>query len=105
MLINKDKNSAIVVPVVGGVASRATEWRLLIALCMVAALLCGCALSRAPEHEEVVKQALPQGTSIPSTWSSAAVTSEVTNDWLRSFNDPRLDTLVAEAITHNLNLR
>ena len=105
MLTNKDKKSVIVAPVVVGVASRATEWRLLIALCMVAALLCGCALSRAPQHEEVVNQALPQGTTIRSTWSSAAVTSEVTNDWLRSFNDPRLDALVAEAITHNLNLR
>jgi multidrug efflux system outer membrane protein len=67
--------------------------------------LCACALSSAPQHEEVVKQALPQGTTIPTSWSSAAVTDPVANDWLRSFNDPRLDALVAEAIEHNLNLR
>ncbi len=52
-----------------------------------------------------MKQALPQGTAIPSTWGSAAVTGQVTNDWLQSFNDPRLDALVEEAILHNLNLR
>jgi len=67
--------------------------------------VCACALSSAPQHEEVVKQALPPGTTIPSTWSSAAFTDQVANDWLRSFNDPRLDALVAEAIEHNLNLQ
>jgi multidrug efflux system outer membrane protein len=61
--------------------------------------VCACALSSAPQHEEVLKQALPPGTTIPSTWSSAAAMDEVTNDWLRSFNDPRLEALVAEAIT------
>ena len=45
---------------------------------------------------------LPPGTTIPSTWSDAAAMDEVINDWLRSFNDPRLEALVAEAITYNL---
>ncbi len=82
---------------------RSTCWRVWIVIAAVG--LCGCALSGAPQHEEVVKQALPPGTTIPSTWSAAAAMDEVTNDWLRSFNDPRLEALVAEAITHNLNLR
>jgi multidrug efflux system outer membrane protein len=67
--------------------------------------LCGCALSRAPQQEEVVKQALPAETTIPSSWSSAAAVDEVTNDWLLSFNDPRLVALVDEAVKHNLDLR
>lgn len=50
-------------------------------------------------------QALPQGTTIPSTWSSVSTADQVGDDWLRSFNDPRIDALVEEAITHNLDLR
>ena len=77
----------------------------LLFIVMVATFLFGCALSKPPEHEAVIKQALPDGTDIPSTWSSVAVTKTVSNNWLRSFNDPTLETLVAEAIGNNQDLR
>jgi multidrug efflux system outer membrane protein len=87
-------------------ASWVREWRLLTAFCITAALLLsGCALSKPPEHEEVVHQALPEGTRIPPRWSSATDTAAVTDDWLKSFNDSALDALVAEAIGNNLDLR
>ena len=86
-------------------ASGAAERHLIVLLLMVATILFGCALSKPPEHEVVIKQALPEGTEIPSTWSSVADTETVANSWLRSFNDPTLETLVAEAIGNNQDLR
>ena len=72
---------------------------------VLAALLSGCALSKPPTHSQVVTNALPQGTAIPALWTSTANTKPVADDWLKSFKDPRLDAIVAEAITNNLDLR
>src|SRR5450631_40164 len=74
-------------------------------LLIVVAALAGCALKGAPTHTEVIDQALPKGTSIPSTWKEEPATGAVADDWLKSFNDPVLDALVAEAIANNLDLR
>ncbi|MFO1477805.1 MAG: TolC family protein [Verrucomicrobiota bacterium] len=73
--------------------------------CSLAPLLSGCALSRPPAHSQVVTNALPPSTSIPARWISPAGTNSVSDDWLKSFNDPRLEALVAEALTNNLDLR
>jgi len=78
--------------------------RLLVS-CALAVLLSGCPLRPPPPTTEVVGKALPQGTSIPPTWSASPSTSPVTGDWLASFHDPGLDAVVAEAIAHNLDLR
>jgi len=74
-------------------------------LCVVAALVSGCTLSKPPTHSQVVTNSLPQGTTIPPLWSSTVATNAVANDWLKSFNDARLNAIVAEAITNNLDLR
>ncbi len=74
-------------------------------LCLVAALFSGCALSRPPAQEEVVQEALPEGTRIPSQWSTETNAALVADDWLRLFNDPALEALVAEAIGNNPDLR
>jgi len=69
-----------------------------------AAVLSGC-LSKAPSHAKVLKDSLPQGTQIPAAWTAGSgVDGIVANDWLKSFNDPHLDAVVAEAIAHNLDL-
>jgi NodT family efflux transporter outer membrane factor (OMF) lipoprotein len=65
----------------------------------------GCALKAAPTQTQVVNQALPKTTIVPPAWRSTADSDVVTNGWLVTFNDPRLETLVAEAIAHNLDLR
>ena len=48
---------------------------------------------------------MPKETRIPPAWRADARGGEVTNDWLKSFNDPALDAIVAEAIANNLDLR
>jgi len=78
----------------------------LAAVCLLLAVLSGCALTRPPSPSELVAKALPQGTTIPPVWSTQpGMNGEVTNDWLKSFNDPGLDAVVTEAIRNNTNLR
>ena len=72
---------------------------------VVAAVLAGCALKTPPTHSEVVEQALPAKTRIPPGWQADGSPGTVADDWLKSFNDPALDAIVAEAIAHNLDLR
>ena len=67
--------------------------------------LAGCALQTPPTQTEVVAQALPEGTQIPPAWTSENKTGTVTDDWLKSFNDPTLNAIVAEALENNLDLR
>lgn len=74
--------------------------------CLVASCLAGCSLAHPPQHSSVVEKSLPKGTTIPPTWSANGIAKgPVTNDWLKSFNDPGLDAVVAEAIKNNLDLR
>lgn len=73
------------------------------------AVLAGCAtkLKEPPPQPEIVEDALPETTEIPAEWSAPAEdTGEVDDGWLASFDDPRLDALVAEALDHqNPNMR
>ncbi len=69
------------------------------------AALAGCALTPPPNHGDVVVKALPQGTRIPPAWVAEPAGGEVANDWVKSFNDPALEAIVAEAIANNLDLR
>ncbi len=79
--------------------------RALAAVVTLAGLTAGCPLSKLPSQSDVVGQSLPQGTKLRGAYSAAAVAGAVRDNWLRSFNDPRLDAIVAEAIAHNLDLR
>ena len=72
---------------------------------VVVIALSGCALSKPPDHDTVIRQALPEETVIPPAWRSSADAAIVADNWLASFNDPALDALVAEAIRHNPDLR
>ena len=65
----------------------------------------GCFLAAPPQHGEVVHNALPT-TAIPLAWNQAAQPDgAVSDDWLKSFNDPKLDGIVSEAIANNTDLR
>lgn len=76
------------------------------AVVLIAALtVAGCALKTPPTHTEVVDRALPTATRIPSAWKADLRGGEVTNDWVKSLNDPALEPIVAEAIENNLDLR
>ena len=72
---------------------------------LAAALLAGCALKTPPTHTDVVAQALPSDTRLPPAWRADARGGEVNDDWLKSFDDPALDAIVAEAIARNPDLR
>jgi len=76
-----------------------------IALLVAVALLTGCALKGPPAHTDVIDQALPKETRIPPAWRADARGGDVANDWLKSFNDPMLNAIVAEAIANNPDLR
>lgn len=69
------------------------------------ALMAGCALKPVPTHGDVVTQALPPTTAIPPAWQARGAANAVPGDWVKAFNDPLLDAIVAEAIAHNTNLR
>ena len=85
------------------------EWSLcrpfLVHLCLAASLLGGC-LARPPEHSDVLGKSLPKGTSIPAKWSaSGGGNAAVSDNWVESFHDPGLDTVVEEAIKNNPDLQ
>jgi len=69
------------------------------------AALAGCALKAPPTHTETLERALPPQTRIPPAWKSDPAARAVADDWLKSFDDPALDAIVAEAIAYNLDLR
>jgi NodT family efflux transporter outer membrane factor (OMF) lipoprotein len=76
----------------------------ILSLFYIGLLINGCALSKQPEHETIISEALPE-TIIPDTWVSSSDTLAVANGWLKSFNDPALEAIVEEAIQNNLNLK
>jgi hypothetical protein len=61
------------------------------ALLVAAVMIAGCALKAPPTHTDVVEQALPKATRIPPAWRADPHGGEVTNDWLKSFNDATLE--------------
>ena len=78
---------------------------LLVAGAALAVVLAGCALRVPPTHTEVVDRALPSGTQVPPAWQADPAAGAVSNDWLKSFNDPALEAIVAEALAHNPDLQ
>ena len=75
------------------------------AVVLAVAVLAGCALQAPPTHTDVVEQALATQTRIPPAWRADPRGGDVMNGWLKSFDDPTLEALVAEAIANNLDLR
>lgn len=71
----------------------------------VMAALGGCAITPPPAPEEIRASAL-QGTEVRGEWSAGQpAAGPISDQWLRTFADPRLDALVDEAISRNPDLR
>ena len=69
-------------------------------------LFCACAVKKPPSTPMIVKDALPPTTKIPDQWSSAGSNpAGVETGWLKAFNDPQMEAIVAEAIKNNLDLQ
>jgi multidrug efflux system outer membrane protein len=79
-------------------------WRREIVAAFAVTVLAGCALSTPPGHEEIVGDALPKGTTVPSTWKADSADGTVAGDWLETLNDPTLEALVFEAMANNRDL-
>jgi NodT family efflux transporter outer membrane factor (OMF) lipoprotein len=75
------------------------------AVIVAAAALAGCALKPPITPSEVVDQALPATTLVPPSFKAAPADGPVADGWLKSFDDPQLESIVAEAIANNLDLR
>lgn len=70
-----------------------------------ATLLAGCALKAPPDMGEVRGRALPNVT-VPSQWTAKGGTSGAVADrWLATFNDPKLEALIQEALAYNPDLQ
>lgn len=82
------------------IATRAAAGAALVALS-------GCAVKQPPPIEQTVEEALPETTEIPLDYAAAAGTAKgaVVDGWLKTFGDPELEAIVAEAIENNLNLQ
>jgi NodT family efflux transporter outer membrane factor (OMF) lipoprotein len=68
------------------------------------ALVSGCALAPAPDHEAVRKDALPN-VVVPANYAAGGNPNAVQDAWLAEFRDRELETLVAEALAYNADLR
>lgn len=70
-------------------------------------VVAGCAVKPPPTTDDIVEDALPETTEIPLDFEGAAnaATGAVVDGWLKTFGDPELEAIVAEAIQNNLNLR
>ncbi len=74
-------------------------------LLAVMAILGGCVVTPSPAPEEIRESAL-QGTEIRDEWSAdRPAAGPISDYWLSTFADPRLDALVDEAILRNPDLR
>jgi len=62
-------------------------------------MLSGCNIPSAPETKDVMDPHL--AGQIPENWRASNSSSHPDNDWVRSFNDAKLNQLVASALTHN----
>ncbi|HEU5295910.1 MAG TPA: efflux transporter outer membrane subunit [Burkholderiaceae bacterium] len=75
------------------------------AAAVVALLAGGCALQPPPKPEETRSQAMG-ATDVTTPWRAGdQVSGTVQDNWLATFNDAQLNTLVAEAVQRNPDLR
>jgi outer membrane protein, multidrug efflux system len=76
------------------------------AVILAAPLVLGaCQLKMPPSQRELARDALPN-VQLPRSWSVGTSRPEpVGADWLDTFNEPRLNALVAEALAYNADLR
>lgn len=83
--------------------------RLVITALVLPVVLGACAtkLQEVPVQEAIVQDALPESTTIATTWAApVGDTGDVDDDWLASFNDQQLESLVEEALnTQNPRMR
>jgi multidrug efflux system outer membrane protein len=68
------------------------------------AILAGCSLAPPPKPADYRAEALP-AVATPGQWTAGETGGAVAAGWLATFGDAQLQSLVAEAIAHNPDLR
>lgn len=72
----------------------------------LAMALSSCAVRQAPKTQEAAQNSLPAATKIPDQWTSAGTDgTPVAAGWLKTFQDPRMDAIVSEAVANNRDLQ
>src|SRR5918993_5006992 len=71
---------------------------------LVAAMAAACVLKKPPDVAELNEVALPRVQS-PQWAARGAAPGDVSGNWLASFRDDQLTAVVAEALSHNIDLR
>jgi NodT family efflux transporter outer membrane factor (OMF) lipoprotein len=65
----------------------------------------GCVLKKPPDAPTIKQESMPT-VVVPPQWTApGAGTGAVTDNWLATFGDDELNTVVAEALAHNADLR
>ena len=74
---------------------------------LISLSLTSCSLKDPPTQTQMKEHTLTKHAKIPAKYVEAAhgATKEISNGWVRSFHDKKLDRLVDEAIQNNLNLK
>jgi outer membrane protein, multidrug efflux system len=69
-------------------------------------LLSACAVKKPPSTSQAIKSSLPPATTIPENWTAPAMSpAPAETGWLKNFNDPQMEAIVAEALKNNLDLQ
>ncbi len=71
---------------------------------LMAILFAGCRTKSPPSHAEIQQQALPN-IILTNAWKAGGITNAIQDNWLATFNDEQLNSLVREALTNNPDLR
>jgi outer membrane protein TolC len=75
------------------------------ALLVAAVALAGCALKDSADAHRGRRAGVARRDAHSPAWRADPAGGEVTNGWLKSFDDPVLEGIVAEAIANNLDLK
>lgn len=68
-------------------------------------LITGCQSAKpSPTQQDIVAQSIGE-EKVRTEWAEVATTGQVPDGWLTSFNDPKMEAIVVEAIKNNLALR
>jgi multidrug efflux system outer membrane protein len=66
----------------------------------------GCVVKQPPSPADALAGVLPGTTTVPPEWrATAGVDGKVIEEWLSTFRDVQLQTIVDEGLEHNLDLK
>jgi outer membrane protein, multidrug efflux system len=78
----------------------------LLAVVVLGGASVGCVVKQPPSPADALAGVLPRTTTVPPEWrATAGVDGKVIEEWLATFQDAQLQTIVGEGLEHNLDLK